>query len=84
MNFVTHSEAVSVFPRLTFVKRTFHISRLNAMEEGWNPSWMAKYTERGFRLDDYSAEIDCTMGHRRVMDKSWIIPFRRKPHSIRY
>ena len=74
MNYMTHRESVSIFPRLTFGKREFFICSRKPLGEGWNPSWVEKYSRRGYRIETEVMDPGMELGRRRVRDeRSWVI-----------
>ncbi|KAF6745502.1 hypothetical protein DFP72DRAFT_824352 [Ephemerocybe angulata] len=75
MNYVSHDEAVSVFPLSTFVKRVSYPSTRLGLGREWNPSWKAKYEAKGFRFDIKSLRPAVVLGRRFVKDRCcWVLP----------
>lgn len=77
MNFMTHQEAISLFPKATFIDRTFYPCDGESLEHGWNPPWKTKYERRGFRIDARSRMPAIRLHPRFVKDYlSWCIEFK--------
>lgn len=76
MNFMTHKQAISVFPEATFELRKFFVTSREPLGDEWNPAWAEKYTRRGFHIDRQSPSPQVEMGIRFVDDKySWVVSF---------
>lgn len=74
MNYITHREAVSVFPHLTFEKQIFYVCSKERLGNDWKPSWVDKYRKRGYLIDTSSLDPLIDTGRRTVKDKnSWVI-----------
>jgi hypothetical protein len=85
MNFITHREAVSLFPRATIIDRTFYVSSKLPLEKNWNPVWAQKYRKRGYNIDVSSVVLNLPVGFRRVNDKySWTIRFEKDTGMFRF
>jgi hypothetical protein len=76
MNIITAKQAISVFPRATYINRVSYVSYLQGSEKKI-AAWKAKYTERGFKIVenfDKSSPMDFSLGLRFVGDgECWIV-----------
>ena len=75
MNFISHKEAVSVFPKATFIDRRFYVCSRTPLGSEWSPDWARKYEKRGFEIYTRNVVIDTSIvGTRTVKDQfSWVI-----------
>ncbi|KAF6742483.1 hypothetical protein DFP72DRAFT_830471 [Ephemerocybe angulata] len=79
MNYISHDEAVSVFPISTFVDRVSYPSSRFDLGSDWNPAWKLKYEARGFHFDIESLNPMILLGKRFVKDQHcWVIPHEGK------
>ena len=85
MNFIGAREAVSLFPKSTFLHRTFYPVSRRLLGSDWNPPWVAKYASRGYHIDTSSRDPASATGARSVADRhSWVINLDRGvAHSTR-
>lgn len=76
MNFLSHREAVSMFPNNTFIKRTFYPSSREDLGPHWNPLWAQEYRDKGFRVLINRRAAPVHLGRRSAKDhRSWVIEF---------
>ncbi|KAJ3523940.1 hypothetical protein NMY22_g11218 [Coprinellus aureogranulatus] len=76
MNFITHKQAVSLFPFATFEKRIFYVSKTTPMGDEWKPAWIDKYSKRGFSIDTRERHPFLVVGKRFIDDEhTWCIDF---------
>lgn len=76
MNYATYDTAVSVFPKHTFLNRTFYVNSRDPLGDEWNPEWAKKYTERGFTIDIHDESPGISGGQRNAFDElCWKIAF---------
>lgn len=75
MNFLSHKEAISVFPASTFISRVFYPSSRPDLGFLWNPPWVRVYEGMGFKVDSQRPHPGLRLGLRSVKDKySWVVP----------
>ena len=80
MNFITHKDAVSLFPQLTLDQRVFYMASKHPLGEKWKAPWVDKYEMRGFHVDVWSNEAE--MHKRSVRDeRSWTFRFDGESQS---
>ncbi|PPQ65617.1 hypothetical protein CVT26_000559 [Gymnopilus dilepis] len=83
INFLTADDAISVFPRSTFIHRLSYISSTQLGNSNRFPTWRSKYERRGFTfMDGFSRPNNhfLVTGPRFVMDRfCWHIHFRNEP-----
>ncbi|KAF6755987.1 hypothetical protein DFP72DRAFT_306623 [Ephemerocybe angulata] len=76
MNYITHREAVSVFPASTFLDRVGYVSSRKKLGPGWDATWKRKYESRGFRFDTKSLHPKLQFGNRSTSDSlCWRVSF---------
>lgn len=65
-----------MFPKLTFLDRTFYVCSREDLGYDWNPYWTHKYKKWGFDVDLKFSDTDMKLGLRTVKDSHcWVIPF---------
>ncbi|KAF5336601.1 hypothetical protein D9611_006612 [Ephemerocybe angulata] len=84
MNFITHKEAVSLFPRSSFIDAVAYPNSKHRLGFGWNPHWKRKYEGRGYRVSIDDPQPKVSLGRRSAKDMhSWCIPFPANTLLIR-
>lgn len=77
MNFITHREAVSVFPRTTFLENTFWVCSRQDLGPNWDPSWAKKYIDRGYAIESRRATTSIPSTTRYLLDRfCWTLTFK--------
>jgi hypothetical protein len=94
MNYFTSTEAVSIFPRTTFVHRKSYNNISVFDSNGQYHPWIDKYVRRGFSFVESGSPVCASsprIGSRSILDDDcWVISFntigavRCKFSSIRY
>ncbi|KAF6742988.1 hypothetical protein DFP72DRAFT_829185 [Ephemerocybe angulata] len=62
MNYISHKEAVSVFPRATLVEKIAYPSSRETLGQMWNPPWKVKYEKRGYLVETSNPRPRLTLG----------------------
>ncbi|KAF6746287.1 hypothetical protein DFP72DRAFT_1076495 [Ephemerocybe angulata] len=83
MNFITHKEAVSLFPRSSFIDAVSYPNSKHRLGYGWNPYWKRKYEGRGYRVSIYDSNPPVPLGRRSAKDiHSWHISFPEADNDL--
>ncbi|KAF6765292.1 hypothetical protein DFP72DRAFT_870617 [Ephemerocybe angulata] len=76
INYVTYREAVSVFPKTTFLKRVGYVTSRRSLGNAPKPSWIVKYEKRGYTFDLHSRHPSVELADRSTGDnRCWRIAF---------
>ncbi|KAJ3530865.1 hypothetical protein NMY22_g8396 [Coprinellus aureogranulatus] len=76
MNFISHKEAVSLFPKTTFLDRVIIPCSRDDLGQFWNPIWAREFREKGFRVQTSHSRAPFSIGERTVKgNQSWVIDF---------
>ncbi|KDR72124.1 hypothetical protein GALMADRAFT_213556 [Galerina marginata CBS 339.88] len=79
MNFITSTEAVSIFPAATFLDRVSYICKIRAESIERCELWKSKYAKRGYRMvgaESFSESKSLPLGCRYISDRHcWVLRF---------
>ncbi|KAF6750732.1 hypothetical protein DFP72DRAFT_851533 [Ephemerocybe angulata] len=83
MNYLSHKEAVSIFPRATFLEKTAYPSSRPNLGSEWDSAWKIKYKRRGYRVVTDNSAPSLVLGERHSKDgQCWIIPFSKSQRAV--
>ncbi|KDR81138.1 hypothetical protein GALMADRAFT_136184 [Galerina marginata CBS 339.88] len=79
MNFITSTEAVSIFPAATFIDRVSYISKIRSESMEHCQRWKDKYSKRGYRMighEQFPKSRSLHLGCRYITDRHcWVLRF---------
>lgn len=76
MNFISYREAVSIFPKTTFLRRVVFPSSREELGPYWESRWSHKFCEQGYTVHVNEPPPDMCIGVRSPLDRhAWVIRF---------